>query len=717
MPLLLAAQFNYVLDSTIPVHDLDARKLSMPWAGGINASQYNTLDLNGDDQPDLVLFDRMANKVLTYLNVDQHYVYAAEYESLFPKNIANWILLRDYNCDGRKDLFTSDVLGIRVYANTTEPGELLSWRQIYFFASPGQRKSEVLLTKGFNGLINLQLQYDDLPAIVDADGDGDLDIFNMQYSGNTIEFHKNVSNERHQTCDSLVFERVTQQWGGVTDCGCGNFALNGTPCPLVPGGRTEHVGGKSILMLDVDGDADLDFIYSESTCNNLYLLKNDGTTENPLINNHSNFPSSSPVNFYIFPAAYYEDVDFDGVKDVIATPNIFSKTFFNTDLASSNWFYKNKGTSQNPNLTLTTKNFLQDEMIDVGDNAIPAFADFDADGDLDLFISQHSTPAFTSAIYLYQNIGSRDNPEFKLATKDYLGFSLTNFYNLKIQFADITSDNKIDLIFTAGSFQTGTTKIYYLSDVFHASSQSIQTLNIDVVPNDNVHFADVIGNDGKLDALIGKNNGALELWGNDGNFNFTLKNASFLGISTSVIRQNPSCVIADLDDDKKNDLITSDQSGKLTIISNFLEANESSSRITEIVLSPLTDSTFIARNFGGRAWPTVANLYNTNKPNIVVGNILGGIQILKNIDGYTLTKDPVIQIYPNPAEKAQYITIKTDRDASVQIVSLLGQRIGESFLISGNKTTQYRNTLLASGVYLFRFTIGGKSYTKRVVIY
>jgi Secretion system C-terminal sorting domain len=140
-------------------------------------------------------------------------------------------------------------------------------------------------------------------------------------------------------------------------------------------------------------------------------------------------------------------------------------------------------------------------------------------------------------------------------------------------------------------------------------------------------------------------------------------------------------------------------------------------RITDIVLSSLTDSTYIARNFGGRVWPTVANLYNSNRPNIVVGNILGGVQILKNSEGYSLAKAPIIQIYPNPVAESEYMNIKIDRDASVQIVSLLGQRIGEPFLISGNKTTQYRNTLLANGVYLFRFTTGGKSYSKRVVIY
>ena len=60
----LQAQFSYVMDQSIPVKDEQGNELSMPWAGGLNAAHYNTMDLNGDNVDDLVLFDRMADKVL-----------------------------------------------------------------------------------------------------------------------------------------------------------------------------------------------------------------------------------------------------------------------------------------------------------------------------------------------------------------------------------------------------------------------------------------------------------------------------------------------------------------------------------------------------------------------------------------------------------------------------------------------------------------------------
>ena len=130
----------------------------------------------------------------------------------------NWLLLRDANCDGRKDIFTGNNLGIKVYMNATGTDGKPAWEHFQFYTGNGGQSSEVLLTKGFSTKVNLQLQFDDLPAIVDADGDGDLDIFNVRFVGNgTVEYHQNFSMERYGSCDSLDFERITQKWGNFTE--------------------------------------------------------------------------------------------------------------------------------------------------------------------------------------------------------------------------------------------------------------------------------------------------------------------------------------------------------------------------------------------------------------------------------------------------------------------------------------------------------------------
>src|SRR5690606_14929172 len=120
--------------------------------------------------------------------------------------------------------------------------------------------------------------------------------------------------------------------------------------------------------LDIDGDQQQDLLLAEAECRLLYLLPNDGTSTNPIINRSSAFPPGHLVNFVLFPAAYYEDVDFDGVKDLIASPSVFTREYLNSDFRNATWYYRNTGSNTNPAFSFVQSDFLQGEMIDVGDN-------------------------------------------------------------------------------------------------------------------------------------------------------------------------------------------------------------------------------------------------------------------------------------------------------------------------------------------------------------
>lgn len=725
IPLCVHAQFTYVYEENIPVSNIDGEALAIPWAGGLNAAHYNKMDLDGDGKDDLVLFDRMADKVITFLARDNKFVPAPQYESAFPTEITNWLLLRDANCDGRKDIFTGDNLGIKVYINVTT-GERPSWKQYFFYAGPGSTGSPVLLTKGFSGKVNVQLQFDDLPAFVDADGDGDLDLFNIRFVGNgTVEYHKNFGMERYGTCDSLDYERQTQTWGGVTECGCGVFAFNGEGCPPSTGGRTAHAGGKSLLALNANGSGGIDLLFSEATCNNLYLLPNTGTLENPKITSASQFPGAHPASFPLFPATFYEDLDFDGVKDLLAMPNIFTKTLLQTDLAHSNWYYKNNGTNTAPDFTFQQSDFLQSSMIDVGDNAVPAFIDFDGDGDYDMLLSQHTSSSVIAKIALYENIGTPEAPAFKLANDDLWGFSQLPFYNMKIQFADFTNDSRLDLVFTATHLQSGITQLYFVpgtgNGVIDVSGQQIQTSDVTIGLNENVYVADVDRN-GLADLLIGRTSGALEYWRSraDGSLSFDLTDDTFLNLGPSVLRQNLACSISDLDGDGKMDLILGDQTGTLSVVSNVRDAGDASGAVSDLVFNDIT-KTYERHNLGGRVWPTAVNLFNSTRPAVVVGNVLGGLTVLRNDGGQELPDEPLVDVYPNPVQRKSFtdkeLTIKTDRPAFVQAFSSLGQVMTEPQYLLGNQEYSFDVTSLAAGVYILRFTIENKTLTRRVVVY
>ncbi|HEX5169924.1 MAG TPA: T9SS type A sorting domain-containing protein [Cyclobacteriaceae bacterium] len=720
-PFLVKSQFTYVIDQTIPVKNTDGADLSLPWAGGLNATQYNTLDINSDNKADLILFDRTANKVITFLNENDHYIYAPQYESLFP-TLTNWLLLRDFNCDGRKDLFTGDILGISVYMNVSEPGEQLTWKKFLFYAGPGNPKSDVLLTEGFSGLINLQLQFDDLPSIGDLDGDGDIDILSMRYQGEgTVEFHQNFSKEHYGTCDSLEFERATLKWGNFIECECGVFAFNGTDCPPDQGGRKKHAGGKALLAMDIDNDLDQDLLFSEAECTELFLLTNVGNSENALFNNAELFPTNHPASFAHFPAPFYEDVDSDGVSDLLVTPNVFNKDQLGIDLKNSNWIYNNSGSQQLPSFTFLEKNFLQNQMIDVGDNSVPAFYDTDWDGDQDMIIGQNAdAESLTGSVYFYKNTGTPTEPSFENITDDYLNIKSLFLYNVKPQFADADADGKVDLVMTATSIITGRTNLYYLANkVSHGVDFSDQLLNMvdfDMLYTENILMTDV-DLDGINDILIGKSNGSVEYWKNNGpkgSFNFTLIDNTFAELGPSVERQSLGLASADLNADGKAELILGDQFGTLGIINDYRSGNEPGI-VTNLIFNPFSDE-YTVQNLGGRIWPTTANLFNTDRPAVVAGNIMGGVQVLRNDEGSSLPEEPIIQIYPIPVDQSELLSIMIDRYATVQVISLLGQELGDPVTLSSNQIYSFKVSNFASGLYILRILINGKTYSRRIVI-
>jgi hypothetical protein len=712
------SQISYSIDQSISVINQKGEALDLAWAGGLNSTQYNTMDINRDGKDDLVLYDRMAKKVITFLQDNNRWQYAPEYEYFFPSGITNWLLLRDFNCDGKKDVFTGDALGIKVFLNT-QTGASPTWTQLKF-SSSANSKSDVLLTKGFSGKINIQLQHDDLPALVDADGDGDIDIFNMRFVGGTIEFHKNVSKEKYGTCDSLEFERVTQAWGNVADCYCGTFSFNDGECST--SGRLKHTGGKSLLFLDGNSDQHPDMLFSEAECSSVFLLQNDKGLFDAAISRSANFPADDPAQLISYPAAYLEDVDFDLKKDLIFSSNDFSKDEAESNLAESNIFYKNTGTNSTPVFSRVQNNFLQDRMIDVGDNSVPAFADFDGDGDNDLFVSSNSSDNQTSRISHFENIGNEQSPSFKLANDDYLEFSKRTLYNAKIQFVDVNADNVIDLVFTASDLQKSGTRLYYMLNKGAVSldfnSQPIVETDFTVNYDENVHLAD-INQDGIVDVLVGRSSGKLEYWVNTANetkLEFNLVDEDFLKLNTTGFNQNISCTVNDVDNDGLSDLVYTDGNGALNIISDFQSKTDASSKVDDVILNAITNK-LVQPNFGIRNFITVANIFGTTKPAIIMGNILGGLSMLKNTDTEPLSETPSVDVFPNPADGTKIINIKTDRPATVQIISTLGQKINDGFVLQAHQTYQYRMAALQAGIYFLKFDFHNESVIKRIVLY
>ncbi len=717
-PISLQAQFTYTLDQSVPV-EIDGKLLLNTWAGGLNSPQVNTMDLNGDGQPDLVIFDKTASKISTFVAQNKKYLYAPEYEVLFPAEINTFFVLRDYNCDGKKDLFTFGQIGVLVFQNITTPGKPLAWKKLTFYNSSTGLFSEVLLTTGFSGKINLLPGTNDLPNFTDMDGDGDLDVVNMRFvSPSTAEYHKNFSMERYGRCDSLDLVRQTQNWGGFEECSCGKMAF-GTTCAAI-GGRVGHTGGKALLTLDIDNDGDKDLLFSEETCSRIYFLQNNGDATNAVMTGETLFPATNAVGILLYPSPYLEDVDFDGKTDLLAAPNLYARGQPSNDFAQSLWFYKNTGTNQLPVFTYVQTDFLQQDMLDEGDLSSPAFVDIDQDGDLDLFIGKYiNNPQLTSAISYYENTGTVHEPSFKRVTGDYLNISSLGFYNIKPQFVDFDKNGGPDLLFTATDPVSARTELYYALSTSSSKpsfgGQDLQTLKFNLGINETVTAADV-DLDGNVDLLVGRSTGSLEYWRCTGKFTFVLVDSKFMGLGESVLRQNIATSVGDLDGDGRDELIVGDQLGQLSAYADFRHNGANQQPVTGLVFDKFSNA-FTSRNLGGKLDPVVVNLFGSDKSAIMVGNVLGGLYLLKNENGQPIASEPTITIFPNPLPFGGTLSVMSDRDATMEIFTVLGQRIGSTLFIPAHQTMLYPVQGVSPGLYIARFTVGSRIMAQRFIVH
>ena len=161
---LFNAQNSFVRNSAFVVLDYDGDTLLNPWAGGFNSVQFSEIDLDLDGIKDLFVFDRSGNKVSTFLNLgitgEVSYLHAPQYSTSFPKGLTDWVLLRDFNCDGKADIFTSAGGGVKVYLNTsvTQLQFDIHTQQLFYDSQPDS------INPSYS---NLYVNRIDIPAIDD----------------------------------------------------------------------------------------------------------------------------------------------------------------------------------------------------------------------------------------------------------------------------------------------------------------------------------------------------------------------------------------------------------------------------------------------------------------------------------------------------------------------------------------------------------------------
>lgn len=747
---LASAQFFFQRYDSIQVK-INSFYVPNPWAGGLNFVQVSDIDMDMDGKKDLFVFDRTGNKIRTFINkgtagsVD--YKYDHKYESKFPQ-LSEWALLADYNCDGKEDIFcySSWGGGFDVYKNISSSTELL------FLKVATQVRSKY--NPPGSGTYNLYVMNVDIPAITDIDNDGDLDVVTFGNASNTMEYHQNQSMELYGTCDSLKFQVKNRCWGYAEESGLTNDYTLNISCSNVPNpgittpdnnndsvigldsrSAERHSGGCE-LCIDLDADGDKELIVGDVSYGNLTMLTNGGTPTSGIFTAvdqtfPSNNTSTSAVNLSIFPCGYYEDVNYDGIRDLLISPNAanVSENF------NSLVYYKNAGTDDAPVFQFQQSNLLQDNMIDVGEGAYPVFFDYDNDGLKDLFVGNYGYFKLPSdhetKIAQFKNIGTASVPKFELITRDYNGYSSLGISNLVPAFGDMDADGDADMILGGADgrlqyFENtgGTGTASFTATPTQVNFKNSNNRIIDIGDFAAPQIVDVDG-DGKKDLVIGARNGKIAYYQHIGSATAAVPTMDSITHFFGNIKVNEPGYVTGythpfvFKQGGVTKLLTGTETGYLYLYDN-IDGNLTGA-FTRV------DSTFMNVWEGAHTAPNLADINNDGYLDMAVGNYQGGVIFLKGVSALSVNNpDNIIQwdvdLFPNPANHSITIHIRNEKNSTYQLelYNVMGQLISTQ-KITGTITLDTEQ--LSQGIYVCKVSelstsgeINTGTLIKRIVI-
>jgi hypothetical protein len=760
---IFGQSIKYQLNDNLNFVDKNLNSLKFTTSGGYHCPQFSTCDLDGDNKKDIVVYDKLDGSISTYLNKgnigEVNYVLDNRYASYFPKmRPFGWMLMRDYNNDGYEDIFTIGDQGYIVYKNISYT---VSGRPAFILTEQLQYRN--MFPKGsfieFNALSTPSIH---LPGIADIDGDGDLDIMSYSNVGGAIQLYLNAQVEKGLPPDSMRFFQVDLCWGYFLDFDCNGYLFN--ECKANNNRNydlSRHTSGSSITLYDADNDGDIDLLLGNEGCSHMALLKNAKTfnskgydsffVADTLFVNANNRALVS-----IYPAGYFLDIDNDGKRDMIYSPNSISNQYISKESQQIKWF-KNTGADNFPTWAQQEKLFT-DDYLDNGNRSSWAAADWDKDGDLDLICATNADKLITKdtadRIYLYENIGTSKLPKFVLKNLDFGNLRIDKIIYLTIEIADMNNDGKLDLVCGNDKgeilfYKNTSSSNNTLSPTFSYSNTTYPGFNIDIGSFSSPTVAD-INQDGLLDLVIGRSDSMMSYYRNSG----TLTNPDFMIVSNRFGNVKPIDSIGfqyiyddtfaiigyypvfeknihskprikDLDGDGKLDLIVGNSLGTLRLYEiDGAAPNSTFKQKDSFIHQNLFQGQINHQiDFGSFISPCLADLNGDTVPEIIVAINRGGINYLTpnfkynhKINIKNITKSIQINGYPNPTSDKIEFNISPDDIKSMKLINTLGQTY-EVIIDKQLSILSVNTESLNSGFYIIQLiTKQQQTYTSKFQI-
>ena len=648
---------------------LKGQVLSNGFSLGINSAQIQTIDLTGDGKEEWVVWDINSRQLQVFEKKGEQFLIRPELSYFFPTDVSGFLVLADFDRDGKKDLFTSTALGIKAYRNTSS-GSQISWTIAQNF----------LRLEGAN---NIPANNLDTPLLQDLDGDGDLDLLLFNFAvGDYLEYYRNTSIERKGSPDIDGFAFPIRHWGGFEFCGCGQISFGltcdgrtlATPASPLDQARVQHAGGHSLLYRDFTGDGIPDLLMGREECTTLYFLPNVGTSSNPKFTSFSKeLPGfGSLPEFPRFHAGQYLE------ESLIVSLNTNETAApFGVDFAQS-IVRLEKGTGK-------MLPILQNQVLDLGENTRPFFSGTSFSGELLVTANGKKGTKVLGQAYRMRYTGT----QLELVEEDYLGLSELNLLDLTL--LDYTSVSKEKHLWVLGT-RTSSTGVPapVLLKREGVNWEEFSLTGLFLRTGDQLTL---YGYQGKDQLLVAAQNGSLTQYEVDLTArSVQLVASNFLGFQDNPGSRNLNVTIRS---GESPVLYSVDQTGRIFRIRDFLNAP-----VREEVLVRIQNQDLPLR-LGRSNWLAVVKSSLGEEDDLILGTRGGGLFYLSaaSTDGDSAGEFSVTA-FPNPSSGS--FQIVSSVPATGRLVSALGQVLLSEILLPARRAVLVDIPNLAPGMYFLQ---------------
>lgn len=266
--------------------------------------------------------------------------------------------------------------------------------------------------------------YRSAPAFADLDGDGDQDMISGSWYGQFLYY------ENTGTASAPVFGPTQTNPFGLLNPG--SFNVNTTP-----------------TFGDLDGDGDFDMMVGSNVgsgmpydyaSGNIYYYENTGDATNPAFTSPVTNAFGIVIPSYIYAGPYYNynygladrsdpalvDIDNDGDLDM----------YVGNNSGGDLYFYENTGSASSPAFAAPTVELSLSTY-----SITPSFADFDGDGDFDLFEGETY-----GNVYYSENTGTNVAPVFAAAVMNPFTNLLDIGNSSNLALVDLDNDGDWDIM-------------------------------------------------------------------------------------------------------------------------------------------------------------------------------------------------------------------------------------------------------------------------------